>query len=53
MKSKLGTKLTPLNTYNTEVDSSMAKNVYSSETSGNRTSSTNPYEIFINPYKYR
>ena len=46
MKSKLGTKLTPLNTYKAEVDSSMAKNVYSSETYGNRTSTTNPDEIF-------
>ena len=46
MKSKLGTKLTTLNTFKAEVDSSMAKNVYSSETYGNRTSSTNPDEIF-------
>ena len=46
MKSKLGTNLTPLNTFKVEVDSSMAKNVYSSETYGNRTSSTNPDEIF-------
>ena len=46
MNSKLGTKLTLLNTYKTEVDSSMAKNVYSSETYGNRTSTTNPDEIF-------
>ena len=46
MKSKLGTNLAPLNTYKAEVDSSMAKNVYSSETYGNRTSTTNPDEIF-------
>ena len=46
MNSKLGTNLTPLNTYRTEVDSSMAKNVYSSENYGNRTSTTNPDEIF-------
>ena len=46
MKSKLGTNLTPLNTLKVGVDSSMAKNVYSSETYGNRTSSTNPDEIF-------
>ena len=46
MKSKLGTNLTPLNTFKVGVDSSMAKNVYSSETYGNRTSSTNPDEIF-------
>ena len=46
MSSKLGTNLTPLNTYRTEVDSSMAKNVYSSENYGNRTSTTNPDEIF-------
>ena len=46
MNSKLGTNLTPLNTYRTEVDSGMAKNVYSSENYGNRTSTTNPDEIF-------
>ena len=46
MSTKLGTNLTPLNTYRTEVDSSMAKNVYSSENYGNRTSTTNPDEIF-------
>ena len=46
MKSRLGTNLPPLNSYKTEVDSSMAKNVYSSETYGNRTSTTNPDEIF-------
>ena len=46
MKSKLGTNLASLNTYKSEVDSSMAKNVYSSETYGNRTSTTNPDEIF-------
>ena len=46
MKSKLGTNLASLNTYKSEVDSSMAKNVYSSENYGNRTSTTNPDEIF-------
>jgi len=46
MKSKLGTNLASLNTYKTEVDSSMAKNVYSSDTYGNRISTTNPDEIF-------
>ena len=46
MNSKLGTNLTPLNTYRTAVDSGMAKNVYSSENYGNRTSTTNPDEIF-------
>ena len=46
MKLKLGTKLAPLNTFKKEVDSNMAKNVYSSETYGNRKSTTNPDEIF-------
>jgi len=46
MKTKLGTKLSPLNTYKKQIDSSMAQNVYSSETYGNRTSPTNPDEIF-------
>ena len=46
MSSRLGTNLAPLNTYKAKVDSSMAKNVYSSETYGNRTSTTNPDEIF-------
>ena len=46
MKSKLGTNLAPLNSYKSEVDSSMAKNIYSSENYGNRTSATNPDEIF-------
>ena len=46
MKPRLGTNLPPLNTFKTGVDSSMSKNVYSSETYGNRTSTTNPDEIF-------
>lgn len=46
MKTKLGTKLSPLNTYKKQIDYTMAQNVYSSETYGNRTSPTNPDEIF-------
>ena len=46
MKLNLGTKLASLNTFEKEVDSNMAKNVYSSKTYGNRKSTTNPDEIF-------
>ena len=46
MKKNLGTNFTPLNTYRKQVNSSMSKNVYSSETYGNRISTTNPDEIF-------
>ena len=46
MISKLGTKLNPLYTYKSKIDSSMTQNVYSSETYGNRTSPTNTDEIF-------
>ena len=46
MKLNLGTKLASLNSLKKGVDSSMAKNVYSSETYGNRKPTTNPDEIF-------
>ena len=46
MKLNLGTKLASLNSLKKEIDSNMAKNVYSSETYGNRKPTTNPDEIF-------
>ena len=46
MKLNLGTKLASLNNLKKEIDSNMAKNVYSSETYGNRKPTTNPDEIF-------
>ena len=46
MKLNLGTKLASLNSLEKGVDSNMAKNVYSSETYGNRKPTTNPDEIF-------
>ena len=46
MKLNLGTKLASLNNLKKEIDSNMSKNVYSSETYGNRKPTTNPDEIF-------
>ena len=46
MKLNLGTKLASLNSLEKRIDSNMAKNVYSSETYGNRKPTTNPDEIF-------
>ena len=46
MKTNLGTKLNPLYTYKRKAQYSMVKNVYSSETYGNRLSPTSPDEIF-------
>ena len=46
MKTNLGTKLNPLYTYKEKAQYSMVKNVYSSETYGNRLSPTSPDEIF-------